>query len=210
MPAIAAAEQGDHPDAELLELGREYMAVEREIKAADAHSERCQAAYDEHEPTPRDVMRHRIEDHLGGYSLPMSFSTRCLAADPQYNAFYSEDEIDLLRERPPAEDPAEQARVHAILEEWDRWSEECTELRIATGLNAATEAEGDIIRQQQVIVDKIVTMPATTFAGLAVRTRLLQRIYDELELEDVGYNTNHHDLVRALMRDLAAFVEQAA
>jgi hypothetical protein len=151
-------------------------------------------------------MRHRIADHLGGYSLPMSPSTRCLAAGPQYSALYSEYEIDLLRERRPAEDPAEQALVEGILEEWDRWSAECAEFRGATGLNAAREAEEDLIHRQQVIVDKIVAMPATTFTGLAVRTSILPRIYDELEQEDVGYNTNRHDLVRALIRDLAALV----
>jgi hypothetical protein len=100
--------------------------------------------------------------------------------------------------------------VEEILEEWDRWSAECAALRDATGLNAAQEADENLIHTQKVIVDKIVAMPATTFAGLAVRARLLQRIYDEFELEDVGYNTNHHDLIRALMRDLDVLVGGAA
>lgn len=62
---------------------REYMALEQAIKDADVHCDRCWAVYDAREPTPRDIMRHRIENHLGGDSLPMTSSTRCLASDLQ-------------------------------------------------------------------------------------------------------------------------------
>jgi hypothetical protein len=200
VPAVGAAGQGEHPDAELLELGREYMALDRVIKAADTHYERCQAAYNACEPTPRDVMRHRIEDHVGGFNLPMSSSTRRLAAEPKHSAFYSEDEIDLLRERPPVEDPAEQARVDAILKEWDRWSEECADLSDEVGVTAALGAIEELVPRQRSLAKQIVAMPATTLAGLQVRALIVTAISGDKE--PAGDDYTDQLMIRAIVRDL--------
>jgi hypothetical protein len=164
------------------------------------HHERCQAAYDAREPVPRDVMRHRIGDHLGGYSLPMTSSTRCLAADLKHSPFYSEDEIDLLRERPPAEDPAEQARVHAILEEWDRWSKECAKLADETGLTEALEFVEDLVPKQRALAKRIATASATTLAGLQVRALIIAETLGGEEPDDDDYTDQL--MIRAIVRDL--------
>lgn len=66
MPAIAAVADDDNPDAELIELGRDHR-LDQAIKAADAVVD----AYREQQPEPRDVMRHRIDDHICGFNLPI-------------------------------------------------------------------------------------------------------------------------------------------
>jgi len=122
----------------------------------------------------------------------MTSSPRRLTAD------LSDNEIDLLRERPPAEDEAEQARVQEILEEWDRWSEECADFVDETSLTAALESLDEIVPTQRSVAKRIVDMPATTLAGLQVRALIVAEIFGDQEPDDYINQL----MVRAIVRDL--------
>jgi hypothetical protein len=195
VPAIAAFATGDHPDRELLELGREYQKLEAAIHAADA----VVKAYNEQEPQPRDVMRHRIEDHICRFNLPIGPNTRSLAADPQYAVFYSEDEIDELRDWPADRNPDERARVQVILAEWDRWNEECGGLNEALRVDEATEELEDLVPRRRQLAKLIAAMPAETPAGLQVRALILAAMLDEEDDED---DYTDQLMIRAIVRDL--------
>lgn len=215
VPAIAAVADRGQPDAALLELGLRYDRLRVATEAALIHLEERQAAYADQTPQPRDVMRHRIEDHVcSGLNMPILPDTGAVTADPKHSAFYSMGEIKLLEHSPPPWNvdliPAQKARAQGIAEEWRRWKAECSDLRDAIGLSAAEEAWDALDDDLQAIIEQIGAEPATTIAGLSVRARLLQQIYNDLDLDDVGYNNNHHVLVRALIRDVAALVGRTA
>lgn len=101
VPAIAnAATDDDHPDRELLKLGRRYQNLETRRAAADAHLDPCcEAVNSPHRP---EALRHRLEDHIFGLQLPMTGTCRTgLCADPASNDFYTSEEIRRLRHAPP-------------------------------------------------------------------------------------------------------------
>jgi hypothetical protein len=185
------------PDAELLELCREYQRLEQAIKAADAVVE----AYRVQEPEPRDVMRHRIEDDVCRFNLPIGPNTRSLAADLKHSALYSEGELDQLRDWPAAGRLAEQARVQKILAEWDRWNEECGVLNAMLGVDEAIEAIDEFVPGQRLLAKRIAAMPATTLAGLQVRALILVKMLAEEEDDD---DYTDQLMIRAIVRDLLA------
>jgi hypothetical protein len=102
----------------------------------------------------------------------MTSSTLRLAADLQHDAFHSEDEIDLLRERSPAGDPAEQNP-----REWDRWSEECADLSDEAGVIEALEAVEKLVPRQRTLAKQIVEMATTTLAGSQVLAVIIAEIF---------------------------------
>jgi hypothetical protein len=199
VPVITAVAGGDHPDRELLELGREYVRLGGEIAAADAVVD----AYQEQEPKPRDVMKHRINDHICGFNLPIGPNTRSLAADPKHSVLYSEDEIDQLRDWPSDVRPA---RVREILAEWDRWNDECGVLNEALGVDEAVEAIEELVPQQRSIAKRIAATRAQTMAGLQVRALILVEILDDDDDED---DYTDRLMIRAIVRDLCAMPGQS-
>jgi hypothetical protein len=182
VPAIAAvASIDDHPDAELIELGREYQRLAALEKAVDEHYARCQAAYEEAEPEPRDVMWHRIEDHVAfGLNLPILPGTGAIARDLKQSAFYSADEIARLRFSPPPwrddKIPEQKSRIEEIGAEWVRWCGELDDLADAT---AALDTIDEISASMRSLAKKIAAKPATTIAGLQVRATILNQIRSE-------------------------------
>ena len=102
--------------------------LEEALAAADAAAVAAAESYKKAEPVPRDVMRHRIQDYLGGFRLPVGRDTRSISLNPKLSALYSEDEIAQLQDWPADRHPDERARVEEILVEWDRWNEECDAL----------------------------------------------------------------------------------
>jgi hypothetical protein len=162
VPVIAAVAGGDHPDRELLELGRQYDQLRAAIKAADARYEACSPAFEEREPVPRDVMRHRITDHVCGFQLPILNTCRGgISCDDGRNAPYSEEEVDLLRDWPDR-DPAEKLRAAEIVAEWDRWTAEWDALEHETGVAEALETIEGLVAREGPLARRIAAMPATT------------------------------------------------
>lgn len=206
VPAIAAvASASDHPDAELIGLGREYLLLDQAIKAADAHFDRCQAEYKEREPVPGDVMRHRIEDHVcSGLNMPIIPGTGAITADPRYSALYSEAEIDLMEDLLPPWNkrniPRQEARVAEIIEEWDRWNAECDALSDQIGVTEALETIDDLVARQRPLANKIASKSASTLAGLQVRALILARIFGEDEQDEHEYIDQM--MIHAIVRDL--------
>ena len=194
-PAIAAGAAGGHPDAELLELGREYQRLEQAIKAADA----VVASYNNAVRPPRDVMRHRIGDHLSSFRLPVGPTTRSISIVPEHSALYSEDEIAQLQDWPADRHPDERARVEEILAEWDRWNEECDVLAETMGVNLACDQIEELVPAQRKLAKRIASAPATSLAGLRVRALILVDMFDEEEDEDA---TTDKLMIWSIVRDL--------
>jgi hypothetical protein len=182
------------------------MRLRATIGAANERFNRCSDAYEDAEPVPGDVMRHRIEDHLCGFRLPIGPKTRAIAAESKHSSFYSDDEIKQLKNAPAVRDADERARVEEILAEWDRWNAECVALADRVGLTAADEAIVELVRSQSSLIKRIAAIPATTIVGLRVRAMVLVPILDE-----DGYDEDYDDqiLIRAIVRDLCAMPDQS-
>ena len=209
LPAIAAVAGGDHPDRELLELGREYGQLREAIKAADAQYEACSPAFEEREPVPRDVMRHRITDHLCGLKLPILNTCRGgISCDDGRNAPYSKEEVDLLRDWPDR-DPAGKARAAEIVTEWDRWTGEWDALEHETGVAEALKTIEELVPKEGELARRIAAMPATTLAGLQVRATILAQMFAEEEEDEEGKNYIDRLLIRAVVRDLCAMTDRS-
>jgi hypothetical protein len=224
VPAIATVTAaGDHhPDAELIELGAEYQRLAILEQAADEHYARCSEAFDEAEPEPRDVMRHRIEDHVaGGLNLPILPGTGAITRDLKHSAFYSADEIARVRfSRPPWSDdkiPEQNARIEEIGAEWARWCKELEDLSDETGVTEALDTIDEIVATMRSLAKKIAATPATTVAGLQVRATILSQIRSEIDhdQQEVGEDHEGDDdetddedvctddlMIRAIVRDL--------
>jgi hypothetical protein len=202
--ASAAARPANRSDRELLELGREYMRLNDLERAADERHARCSKAYEDARRDPSDVMRHRIEDHLCGLSLPVGPKTRSIAANPEHSDFYTGDEIKLLRHAPPPwnpeDTPAQKARADEIVREWDRWSAECDAFADEVGLTEAEAAIDEIVTSKRSLANRIAAMPATTLAGLRARALILADIIGEdvIDEGDCAYEL----MIRAIVRDL--------
>jgi hypothetical protein len=199
---------GDHPDAELLELGRLYLSLSALEKAADKHYDACYAAYNE--PPQPDVLRHRMDDHVFGLHLPLIMppgSRRGLSADPSQNGFYSEEEITRLRYAPPPSDPemipVQQALIQEIEQASEKWLNECEAAEDEAGLIAAKASLDAVVDQQRSLAKRIAAMPAVTPTGLQVRALILSEIagYRDDEEEDEDDPTDHL-MIRAIVRDL--------
>jgi hypothetical protein len=207
VPIIAAVAGGDHPDAELLELGREYGQLREAIAAANARHKVCAAAFKGREPVLRDVMRHRITDHVCGLQLPILNTCRDgISCDDWRNDPYSEEEIALLRDW-PARDPAEKARAAEIVAEWDRWTAEWDGLEDEVGVTRTEEAIEELVRSERSLIERIAAIHATTIAGQRMRAMVLVPILAEEGYDEEDYDD--HLLIRAIVRDLSAMPDQS-
>ena len=97
-PAGAPTASEPHPDAEMLDLGRQYDAA---LEAGDAASETWTAAcaaFDWARRVLSPAMRHRILDHLE-HQFPVLGDTDTVC-DDERSDFYNEAGVDYLRAMP--------------------------------------------------------------------------------------------------------------
>jgi hypothetical protein len=209
VPVIAAVAGGDHPDRELLDLGREYFRLRAAERAADEHYAGCREAYDEAEPAPSNDLRHRIEDHLG-LRLPVLDTCRGgISSDVERNDLYSEAEVERLLELAPPAAPglvqAQKTRIAEIQSAFERWNLECEEVAEEFGVWEARDAIDDIVASLRSLEKRFAAMHATTFAGLQMRAMILAEIFGGAEVDE---DDTDQLMIRAVVRDLCAMAVQ--
>lgn len=204
-PAVS----GDHPDREILDLGRRYFElVAAEAAADEAYERACDSVQEVERPS---ALRHRMEDHIfdfGCFNLHFDERTRPhggFSADASLNAFYTPKEIRLLPYSPPPFDldmiPAQKARIEEIEQAWRAHLDRFHAAEEAAGINTAEEAIDQIAVMKRAIVEEIAAAQATTLAGLQVKARILaeadcNRSDEEAPTEEL--------ITAAIVRDLLA------
>jgi hypothetical protein len=209
VPVIAAVAGGDHPDRELLGLGREYLRLRAAERAADEHSARCYEAYERVEPGPSDALRHRIEDHLGLHLPVLDTCRGGISSDVGRNDLYSISEILRLNHTPPPSPSlieVQKVRIAAIQSAWERWHAECKELAEEFGVWEARDATDEIVANLRSLEKRFAAMHATTLAGLQMRAMILAEIFGGAEVDE---DDTDQLMIHAVVRDLCAMTGQS-
>jgi hypothetical protein len=209
VPVIAAVAGSDHPDRELLELGREYFRLRAAERAADEHSARCYEAYEKVEPAPSDALRHRIQDHLVLHLPVLDTCRGGISSDVGRNDLYSMSEIQRLERTPPASPPLVQeqrARIAEIQSAFERWNVECEEVAEEFGVWEARDVTDEIVASLRSLEKRFAAMHATTREGLQMRAMVLAEIFGEAEEDE---DDTDQLMIRAIVRDLCAMTGQS-
>ncbi|WP_426424891.1 hypothetical protein [Bradyrhizobium genosp. A] len=193
-----------HPDARLLALGERFQHL---CALGDAALETYERCCEEARTVARPgALRHRLEDHVFGLNLPFHEADHKagFSVDPNLSAFYTSEEIRLLRYAPPPLDleliPAQKARIDEIEQAWKGWLDASWDADEVAGVNAAYEAMDHVVDMKRSLGKEIAAIQAKTPAGLRVRALAVAEVVD-----DTGEDDCSHDLmVAAIVRDLLA------
>jgi hypothetical protein len=202
VPAIAA----EDPDAELLELGRQYAEADARYDALNDQCEAAlEAAFAAYPPIP-EALRVRPEDRLG--FLGFDAFHRDLHDDGFFNA------KGIQRWRgcapgggfiwPPAASDRFDARRTEVLAAWDGWMDAKEQAQAAYGLS---ELERQLDAQGYAVMEiehRIFALQAKTPAGWRLKAKLARRVVLDGYKPDGTYEDH---VVRSLLADLTAAPE---
>ena len=175
--AIPAASVAAIPDdAELLEIGRRldvlFPAV---IENWDVQDE-CRLRARQMRGEPPEALRKRpLGEEVSGWGNSSAFGS---------GPFYEEGDIARAQRNLPSLDlraaegnrPAEAAaaRAREVIAAHEAWERQKDAANIAAGVDAATDSAVDMENEIEEIQDRVLSLKATTPAGLHVKARLVR------------------------------------
>jgi hypothetical protein len=165
-----------NPDAELLDLGRHLVALFEEYAVKSEECDQANAAWVP--PQPAESLEVTSAD-LALIGVPGTVSNR------HWTHWAIKQKLELMRDNPQAV---------ARLTELHRYADEADEVfcrsRGECGLEAAVERQSEVCRRMEALTARIRKLPATTFAGLAVKALHLTfdtSLFDE-EPDDMDWD----------------------
>ena len=194
VPAIA----GEHPDAELLALGREWEAsVDREVVAnkADLAAEERYVS----PPWPDAVYWRPDEIYRSGFIFPETDEDDRPTGRHRYGhiggAAHFRGVVRSLEGRASLDeyDARELARAKEIVSAFDEWEAEDTRRHQASGYEQTTAALRQEVKHNRELIWRIVRTPARTLDGIFLKARaiLWTQCYTVRELEADWLETSH-------------------
>jgi hypothetical protein len=190
-----AANAADHPDAELLELGRKCREITAAIDQACKISDELYRRYLESEPAPPEALRVRPEDQAefgfpppdrycepGFYTekividkirwprtryvdLPI-YPVRHVDRHPKAGEPIGQLPADHHAQRKREPWPEAQARADEIVAAWDRWKGECKALLNEVGYTDADDEVDRLYEMLEPLHDELVAARAMTLEGV--------------------------------------------